>query len=68
MQTVKNLIQQLAACNPDLPVVTPGSGELDLEVEKAESSQAKVKSEILALRIKLAIIPCPGQLRLGEEN
>ena len=42
--------------------------DLDLETEKIEDSQAKVKSEILALRIKLAIIPCPGQLRLGEEN
>lgn len=42
--------------------------DLDLEVEQIESSQAKVKSEILALRIKLAIIPCSGQLRLDQEN
>ena len=42
--------------------------DLDLEVEEIEGSQAKVKGEILALRIKLAIIPCPGQLRLDEEN
>ena len=30
MQKVKDLIKQLEACNPDLPVVTPGSGELDI--------------------------------------
>ena len=48
MQTVKNLIQRLLNCDPDLPVVTPGSGELDLC--SIELSQVEIYSQKAATR------------------
>lgn len=65
-EKINELNSEAAELEADVDELTSQIFDIEVDVKELENSQIKANGEMLLLRVKLGVIPCPGQIPLDE--